>query len=643
MRTILSSALSRIANLLLNLLLVYVVYMLCRVVFVWENWHLYASDWNTLNLRELLIGSLRFDTSAICYTNSLYGILALLPFVSKRGWQRFLKWLFVITNSLAVIANLIDTVYSQYTGRRTTSTVFREFQDENNLGSIFSVELLHHWYLVLIGAMLIALLWFLYRPHKPTHQQPNDRTSHILNFTISLVSIVLFATLSVIGIRGGASTAIRPITLSNANQYVRQPSQCAIVLNTPFSMIRSLGKNVFSDPHYYSNTTLDTLYSPLHQPADTAFLTPPPNIVILIVESFGSEYIDEGYAPFTDSLLRNSLTFSQSYSNGRKSIDAMPSILSSIPMFIEPFVLTPASLNNISSVASCVKTVGYHTVFFHGAENSSMGFQAFARSVGFDQYYGRTEYLQDPRFNGDDDFDGTWAIWDEPFLQYFATILDTLPQPFLGAVFTASSHHPFAIPKHYQGRFPKGTLPIHPCIGYTDNALRRFFATISQTSWYNNTIFVLTADHTNMQHSNRYPEQQSTYRIPIAFFDPSHRLPRGVQQSIAQQIDIMPTLLSIIGYRNPYIAFGIDLISTPPADTWAANYSNGVYQYYHNDHIIQFDGTRPLAAYTLQQQHDSTIATPTNVPLDEDYTQLKALIQSYMQRMTQNRLLPEKK
>ena len=123
----------------------------------------------------------------------------------------------------------------------------------------------------------------------------------------------------------------------------------------------------------------------------------------------------------------------------------MPSILSGIPMFVEPFILTTYSLNNVSGIAGELSRTGYNTAFFHGAENSSMGFQAFARSTGFAHYYGRTEYNADPRFGGDNDFDGTWAIWDEEFLQFYSHTMNQMQQPFCTALFTATSHHPFVV------------------------------------------------------------------------------------------------------------------------------------------------------------------------------------------------------
>jgi phosphoglycerol transferase MdoB-like AlkP superfamily enzyme len=195
------------------------------------------------------------------------------------------------------------------------------------------------------------------------------------------------------------------------------------------------------------------------------------NIVILIVESFGREYIGalnetleggkyQGYTPFVDELCDSCVTFRWSFCNGRKSIDGMPSILSAIPMFVEPFFLTPASMNEVGGLAQALREKGYETAFFHGAENGSMGFQAFARKTGFQKYFGRTEYNADPRFNGDKDFDGMWAIWDEPFLQFYAQQMSELREPFMTAVFTASSHHPYAIPEQYKDTYPEEGIII---------------------------------------------------------------------------------------------------------------------------------------------------------------------------------------
>lgn len=425
----------------------------------------------------------------------------------------------------------------------------------------------------------------------------------------------------------------------------------ALVLNTPFSLIRTTGKNVFKVPDYYSDpAVLESVYTPLHMPADSVTMTKK-NVVVLIVESMGREYfgaynhhLDEGkysgYTPFLDSLVERSLTFTHTYCNGRKSIDGMPSILSSIPMFVEPFFLTPASMNHVSGMARLLAREGYATAFFHGAQNGSMGFQAFARSTGFERYYGRTEFESDARFGGSNEFDGTWAIWDEPFLQYYCACMNEMREPFMTAVFTASSHHPFVIPDKYKERFPDGPLAIHKCVRYTDMALRRFFEQASREPWYANTIFVLTSDHTNMSDHAEYQTDLGGFASPIVIFDPSGQLVQpGVEDKIAQQIDILPTVLTLLGYPHPYVAFGIDVLNTPAEHTWAVNYLNGIYQLVQDGYVLQYDGVRETGFYSLDDrlmQHNLLGRSPER---ETRMTRLlQAIIQQYMERMTHDRL-----
>ena len=450
--------------------------------------------------------------------------------------------------------------------------------------------------------------------------------------------------------RGGFTTAVRPITISNANQYASRPVDAALALNTPFALIRSIGKNVFVVPHYFSDEkALASMYTPIHTPNDSAAVVKK-NVVVLIVESFGREYIGalnkdleggkyKGYTPYVDALIGKSTTFQYSFCNGRKSIDGMPSVLSSIPMFVEPFILTPSSMNDYTGLAGILEQEGYETAFFHGAQNGSMGFQAFAQKTGFKHYFGRTEY---EAAKGTDDFDGTWAIWDEPFLQYYAEEMGKMKQPFMTAVFTASSHHPFVIPEQYKQQFPEGKLEIQKCIRYTDMAIGKFFETASKQPWFENTIFVLTSDHTNMSDHDYYQTDLGGFCSPIIIYEPSH--PKGqVIDKIAQHIDILPTVLGMLGYQKPYFGFGIDLLNTPSEDTWAVNYLSGIYQYVRNGYVLQFDGRKTKGIYSLSDSlmQQNLIHQPSVVSHQSQMErELKAIIQQYMERMTQNRLMP---
>ena len=632
-----------------NLLLAYAVYFLARIIYLTINYSYFYQDLTLVHLFELLGAGLVFDTSAILVTNIPYIVLMLLPWHGKErpAYQQFCRWVFVIVNSLALAINLIDACYFRFTMRRTTTTVFSEFANEQNLGSIFFTETLNHLYLVFLFAFVA---WGLYRLARySTLRHDSLRWWHY--DVAMLLSLAFVAPFVVAGIRGGFATAVRPITISNANQYVNRPIEAALVLNTPFSLYRTIGKDVFSVPDYFaSEQELEAHYSPVHRPASG--IMEKKNVVVLIVESFGREYIGalnpclddsqyKGYTPCIDSLIARSITFSHTYCNGRKSIDGMPSILSSIPMFIEPFFLTPASMNHVSGLASILGNEGYQTAFFHGAQRGSMGFQAFARSTGFKDYYGREDFSSDKRFGGEQEFDGTWAIWDEPFLQYYCAKMSEMKEPFMTAVFTASSHHPYVVPEKYRERFPEEGIEIHKCIRYTDMALGEFFRSASRQPWFKNTIFVLTSDHTNLSDHDYYQTDLGGFCSPIIIYEPGITdLQPAVQDKIAQQIDILPTVLGMLHYPKPYFAFGIDVLNTPAEDTWAVNYLNGIYQYVKHGHVLQFDGQRTRAVYALTDslmKHNLVGNCPDQESMEHE---LKAIIQQYMARMTQDRLLP---
>jgi phosphoglycerol transferase MdoB-like AlkP superfamily enzyme len=141
-----------------------------------------------------------------------------------------------------------------------------------------------------------------------------------------------------------------------------------------------------------------------------------------------------------------------------------------------------------------------------------MGFLGFGNILGYNHYYGKTEY------NNDEDFDGVWGIWDEPFFQFFSKTLTTKKQPFMATLFSVSSHEPYKVPEKYKNKFPKGTVNIHESIGYTDYALKQFFATAKKQPWYNNTIFVFVADHCNMIAYDEYKKEFNKHTCYIVLY-----------------------------------------------------------------------------------------------------------------------------
>ena len=631
---------SRLGALVSNLLLIFVLFTITRIVFVLCNLSLYEDHLSFGYSLKLLLAGLRFDCTAILYLNCWLILAYLLPlhFKEKAGFYRVLRWIFVVVNFIGLSANLCDCAYFPFTGRRTTFNVLQEFGNEGNFLTIITNEALPYWYLFILAGVLVWGLWKLFRiPKVEVGKLPRYYVSQVVMLAVAVG-------LTIGGMRGGFTTAVRPITMSNANQYVDHAIDAGIVLNTPFSIMRTIGKKPFVECNYMSMDEAQKLYSPLHVPADSVQFKPM-NVVVFILESFGKQAMDRGYMPFLSELAHKGLSFEYSYSTGRKSIDGMPSVLSSIPSFVEPFFLTPASMNDLSGIAGeLTRNKGYHSAFFHGAENGSMGFQAFAKATGFQEYYGRTEYNQDPRYHGDDDFDGTWAIWDEEFLQFYCDKMSEMKQPFVTSVFTASSHPPFAMPERYKEKFPPTNPRIFGSIRYSDNALRLFFEKAQKQEWFKNTIFVLTADHTSESVDPQYISDLGRYKVPIVIYNPSMPELSGVdKERLISQADIMPTVLGLLGYDQPYVAFGQDVLNSSPSETFAVNYlsGNGYYQFLQDDWMIQFDGEKVVHAYRFKedtlQVHDLKAQCPK---VYEE--RLKSLIQQYMHRMNHNELVSRK-
>ncbi|MCR5276996.1 MAG: sulfatase-like hydrolase/transferase [Bacteroidales bacterium] len=623
-----------------NLLLVLFLFTVCRVEFILENAAAFP-DFDLAKAFRLGVAGLRFDASAIVWTNLPYLILALLPLRARanRIYATVQKVLYVVLNFLALAMNLADSAYFPYTGRRTTCSFFSEFSNGEDFSGILLPELVNHWYLFVLGFAMLAALILLYRPTDAEGSGWKYYLVHSLIFLAALYPLLLAAR--------GAAGITRPIGLNDANRYVDTPAESAIVLNTPFSIYRTVNRVPFANPGYYPDAdAVAQHYSPIHRPSSVQLFRDK-NVCILILESFSASYSawltglqgtpHPGYMPFLDSLMQQSLVFRYSFANGRKSIESVPAVLSGIPSLIEPYFTTSYATNDVSGItAELVRNKGYHSSFFHGAPPGSMGFEAYAHITGCQKLYNKDD------FGDDSQYDGTWAIFDEPFLQFFKDRLDREPQPFVTTVFTATSHHPFKVPAEYEHVLSGGTLPMHKCIQYTDQALRKFFEAAREEPWFANTVFVLTGDHTNVTDLPEYSTSYGVFEIPIIFYSPEGDL-RGLREGIAQQSDITPTLLGYLGYDRPFLSYGCKLLETPDEETWAINCNNGIYQYFYGDRCLQFDGEHIVGLYDYRrdrlQEHNLIGEDPH---AEEKLPVLKALIQDYMLRMVENRLTPDK-
>lgn len=631
--------------LLYRFLLIMVLLTLSRIGFYVFN-HQMFPDISFGQFLNILRGGVVFDISAVVYFNMLFILLCIVPFDIRYNkiYQEVLKYIFFLTNGLAISINGADYVYYRFLNKRATSDIFGTFENEQHLVKIIFKFMIDYWPATLFSLVLIFLMVYLYGKVKTEKPGPGNKISY---YIINVLMIPVVAALVIGGARGGYKHSTRPITISNAARYVKNPHDVALVLNTPFSLLRTFGKKELKRYQFFSQDELTKLYNPHYIPLKTGEFNSS-NLVIIILESFSREYVGSmnrdleggtytGYTPFLDSLISVSMTFDIGLANGNKSIDAMPSILASMPSLETPYIISHYANNTINGLASLLKTKGYYSAFFHGAPNGSMGFDSFSRMAGFDEYFGLNQY---PRKG---DFDGIWGVWDEPFFDFFAEELNHFKQPFLASIFSVSSHHPFEVPEKYAGKFRKGPIPICEPIGYTDFALRELFNTISKEPWFKNTLFVITADHTNEKFHKEYQNSLSQFLVPIVFYKQGSDL-TGVKQRIAQQIDIMPTILSYLNYDQEYIAFGNNLLDDS-YESFGFNTFGSTYYLCMKDHFLEMIDNKPTALFNYKKdrlQESNLIGKEPDLQKQME-DKLKAIIQTYNSRMLDNNLTVRKK
>ena len=621
-----------------RILLVMLLFSLGRIGFFLFNFKMFPGV-SPGQFLTIMKGGLSFDISAIVYINILYILLCIIPFDIRYrdAYQTVLRWIFFITNGLAIAMNGMDYVYYRFVDKRATADVFRTFENETNLGKLFFRFLFDYWPATLFTLLLLILMVYLYKKVSPVKPEPGNRISYYL---INVLMIPVVIALVIGAARGGYKHSTRPITISNAARYVKTPRDVAIVLNTPFSFFRTFDKKALVRYKFFDNDQLLRLYNPHYYPTSTKPFVYD-NVVIIILESFAREYVGslnhdleggkyEGYTPFIDSLISVSLTFDVSLANGKKSIDAMPSILASVPSLETPYTISHYANNAINGLPELLRDKGYYSAFFHGAPNGSMGFDSFARMAGFDDYFGLDQYPSKS------DFDGMWGVWDEPFFKFFGEKLNGFRQPFMAAIFSVSSHHPFKVPEKYKGKFKTGPAPIVEVVGYTDFALREFFDRISKMDWFKNTLFVFTADHTNESIHPEFQNNFGSYCVPIIFYKPGSDL-KGISKRIAQQIDIMPTILNYLNFDKEYIAFGNNLLDDS-YESFAFNTSGDDYHLYMKDHILEMIDNKPIGLFNYKEDRfleKNLLDTEPDLRKQME-DKLKAIIQTYNSRLIDN-------
>jgi phosphoglycerol transferase MdoB-like AlkP superfamily enzyme len=584
-------------NLITGLLLFYSLFRICFFLFNQSTFN----DLSFASFLALMWHGIRFDVSAVLAINGLLIVLLLLPFntLRYRKLQKVTGLVFVLTNSIALLFEMSDWIYFAFNHKRATVDVLTLVSRKGDFFVLLPDFLRLYWYLFLLAALIIWGFAFFYKiidrkfdKKETAFLSGTKKLSKAAAFVFRSVLFIVAACFTVIGIRGGFQFI--PINIRNAIE-VSPAKYTSIVLNTPFSIINSWQGDRLEPLHFMPDTTALNIVRPYKQfGKDKSFQKK--NVVIIIVESLSKEFTKLGgnksYTPFLDSLMDQSMTFTNAFANGLHSNEGIPAVVAGIPALMEePISSSVYSNNHFTALSSILDEEGYSTAFYHGGTNGTMNFDIFAKEAGYQKYYGRTEY------HNEKDYDGSWGIYDEPFLQYFAQGMNKMQPPFMTTLFTVTSHHPFPLPEKYKNKFPKGTIQMQESIGYTDFALRAFFEAAKKEPWFNNTLFVITADHCSpYATTDYYSAGTGKYQIPIIFYAPGDAQMKGQNQTLMQQIDILPSILDYLGYGKPFFAFG-NSVFQPSAPKFMAAKLSGVYNWISDGYQLKISGNQVLEAY----------------------------------------------
>ena len=618
---------SNIFILLKRILLVVLIYQVSRVLFYFMN----TFSIHAFNLKTIK-GGLLFDLSAIAFLNIIFVIAHFVPgnFKYKALYQKYLKISFYAVNLLFIATNFIDIIYYKFTGRRSTFSMITAKGMEREAIGLIPSFLKEFWYVGLMFLVVGFLFWKLLPNFKSKNPiEKLTKKDFVTQFSFLMLSIAVALLLA----RGGFQK--KPIKIVDAVVY-GELGNSALILNTPFCIVKTISKKEeIEKVHYFEEKELLSIYNPTINLNPSQAVTKK-NVVVIILESFGDENVGRGYTPFLDSLITKSYYFKHGFANGKVSIDAVPSILSSIPSLMNnPFISSSFSLNKINGLPKILKKEGYDTSFFHGSFNGSQNFDQYALVAGFDHYYGKDEY------EGKEAFDGKWGIYDEEFMQFFCNKLSSFKEPFFSSIFTISSHNPYRVPEKYKGKFSKGTTDIHESIGYSDFSLRQFFNTASKQAWYKNTLFVISADHTSSGGDHDIDKTNiGKFSIPILFFDPSNPEFVGVNENNFQQIDIMPSILDYLNIKTDMVSFGKSYKSK---NNFVVYYLQGIYHYIQDDYYLAFANNQPIGLYNWKKDIylKKNLLMGEKQKVDKMAQFLKAYIQTFYERVTHDALILE--
>jgi len=628
---------------LLCLALVLSVFQIFRLAFLILHWNIFTGDGPLDILISFLIG-IRFDLHITLAIMGLFFLILHIP----GGWKKhavlnqIILWIPVPIFFLSFALMLIDLHYYSEAGRHLSQEIFLATGNTDDFTSSMLMIAQYRWSIIVYAVTAPVFVYIWRWATRPVRFRIDS--AGLVRETIALVVFFLFFGL---GVRG----TLEPKPLKTGHAFAQGKVELGhLALNAAFTVGRTLvsgkGEVVNFFPVKDAIETVQDLLNidpklpvsdkfPVfrhHEPASVGTSGKKPNIVFMVMESWGGKWVGAMGAPVKatpvfDELSEGGLLFTDFYATGRRSQEAMASICMGVPLFSDMDIFTSGlEQNNFRGLGRIFAEQGYETVFMHGGKVGTLGLNGFARIAGFNRYVGMEDLELKPG-----DYDGAWGVYDHAMAGHINDELRTLKEPFFLLWFTLSSHEPFRIPDGFPRIQPNGTREgkMYNALYYSDHSLGEFFRKAKVEDYFENTVFIIVGDHSA---GKNLVTPRERHRIPLLVYSPGRFEPDQVNK-VGNQIDLIPTIMDVAGIPGDHHSLGNSMFGAGRGYAYV-NLGN-IYGWLQKDRVltVNTDGSSAM----LYEYN-------TDKPLEEDTSQQLKEILSFVQvsktLIRDNRLAP---
>ena len=358
-----------------------------------------------------------------------------------------------------------------------------------------------------------------------------------------------------------------------------------------------LKKNLVEKGEHYSNSNYDNITRQISGNSNKT-----PNIILICIESFSAEFLNsfgnsQNLTPNYDALAKESIFFKNMFATGTRTVRGMEALTLSVPPTPGNSIVRRPNNEQLFSIATILKNKHYDLSFIYGGDGYFDNMNSFFGGQGFtiiDRNRGNPlpEKIHTERIAIEDKdvtFENAWGICDEDIYKQALKRGDVMAKnnkPFFQFVMTTSNHKPYSFPK---GKITDNEGSREAAVKYTDFALGQFIASARKKPWFKNTIFVVVADHCASS-AGKWEINTEKHHIPAIIYNlPQHK---NIQvEKLVSQIDLMPTLFSLLDWNYNSALYGKDIFKMTPSDERAllGNYrtlgllKNGIFTQI-NDH-----------------------------------------------------------